>query len=137
MRNHRGLVVAAALFSLLLLAGCTTSDWRFVRTRPADRLTTNVTVRTEPSDAEVSLNGNYLGESPIRVPVMYPVEIKVYERRVAVPFPKVESRDLKTYVFNVFTFTAYKTGYHEGSAEVTLRGNEEREITIKLKRKSR
>jgi hypothetical protein len=137
MRTHQLLVVAAALLFLMSVAGCTTSDWKFVRTRPADRLTTNVTVRTDPPGAEVSLNGDYLGESPIRVPVMYPVEIKVYERRVAVPFPKVESRDLKTYVFNVFTFTAYRTGYHEGRAEVTLRGNEEREITIKLKPKSR
>lgn len=125
-------VVPAALLLLACAVGCTSSRWQYVRNRPDQTATTGVTVRTDPTGAEVSINGEYCGESPVRVPVMYPVEIKVYERRNAVPYPHVESKELKTYVRNVFTFTAIKTGYREGKAEVTLLGNEEREITIKL-----
>ena len=137
MRSRRRLGVVPALLLLACAVGCTSSRWQYVRARPDQTTTTNVTVRTDPTGAEVSINGQYCGDSPVRVPVMYPVEIKVYERRNVVPYPHIDSKELKTYVQNVFTFTAVRTGYRETRAEVTLLGNEEREITIKLVPKAR
>jgi hypothetical protein len=131
-------VGVAALLVLIVATGCgTSSDWQFVRERPPVEVTTRVTVRTDPSGADVSVNDTYLGQSPVAVPIIYRAEVKVYERREALPYPHVESRELKTWVHNVFTFTANKTGYRIGKAEVTLRGGEEREITIKLEPRPR
>ncbi len=137
MNTFLRLGVVPALVLLFLTAGCTSSRWQYLRTRPTQTATTKVTVRTDPSGAEVSINGDYLGEAPVVVPVMYNVEVKVYGRRTVFPYPQRETRELKTWVQNVFTFSAIKTGYSETKAEVTLRGNEEREITIKLHPKQR
>ncbi len=137
MNCNRRIGVAAGLLFLLFASGCAVGRWQYVRNRPDETFRTKVTVHTEPTGAEVSIDGTYLGESPVCVPVMYPLEIKIYERRIGLPYPHVESKQLKTYVKNVFHFTAIKTGYREGRAQVTLRGNEEREITIKLEPKPR
>jgi len=137
MRNLKRLGVVPALILLFCTVGCASSRWQYLRTRPLQTTTTKVTIRTDPTGAEVSVNGNFLGESPLLVPVEYNVELKVYERRTVLPYPHIESKELETWVRNVFTFTAIKTGYTATKAEVTLRGNEEREITIKLTPKER
>jgi hypothetical protein len=138
MSNNRWRRVATILLVLCLAGGCTThGNWNFVRQRPNEKVTTDVIVRTEPTGAEVSINGTLLGEAPVKVPVMYIEEVKVYQRRVLVPVPDVEQRELRSWLSNEFDFTAFKTGYKEGRAHVTLRGEEEREITIKLEPKKR
>ena len=137
MDLHRRIGLPAVLLGLLFVTGCAVGRWQYVRNRPDETFKTEVTVHTEPPGADVSISGTYLGASPVCVPVVYPLEIKIYQRRIGLPYPRVESKELKTYVKNVFHFTAIKTGYREGRAEVTLRGNEKREITIKLEPKPR
>jgi hypothetical protein len=129
--------VLIALGTLVLLGGCKTSSrWKFLRHGPSGKITTKVIVRTEPSGAEVNVNGKYQGLSPIEIPIRYTYATKIYERKEYVPYPQFEQRDFRYYRGNEFTIGAYAVGYEPTTKKVELKGEESIEVTIEL-RKSR
>ena len=134
MTGSRGRLAGAlaALVAVLLLAGCASSRWRFVRNRPDETMETRVTVRSEPPGAEVLLNGKYMGVTPFAVPVRYPCEVRVYERREALPYLHVESKETRTWKGNEFTFRFRLPGHHETERKLTLTGEETRELSVPL-----
>ena len=126
-----------ALLPALVLGGCATSNWMFVRERPQEKVVTKVLVRTVPSGAEVSVNGHFQGNTPIEIPVRYPVNIRVFQRREALPYPHMEEREVRTYERNVFRFDAFLMGHDRATESVTLLGEETKAVTINLKAKSK
>lgn len=125
------LPIAAVLF-VLISSACTSSRWQYVRDRPPGKTTTEVTVRTNPENAEVRLRDKYMGQSPVVIPIRYSCEVKVYQRRVALPYPQVEERELKTWVGNEFTFQIFKPGYARTERTVTLNGEEYIDLDVEL-----
>jgi hypothetical protein len=131
-RILRGAAIAA-LLALSSVAACkTSSQWQFVRYGQKLKVTTRVTVRTEPSGAEVSINGKYLGVSPLEVPIRYVKSMKVYSRRNYMP-PGVEERELPNYEHNHHRLTVFKVGYRPAEKEIVLKGEEELEVPFELK----
>ena len=64
--------IVLALGALLTVAGCkSSSQWQFSREGQSGKITTMVLVRTEPTDAEISVSGKYLGRSPVEIPIRY------------------------------------------------------------------
>lgn len=123
--------VAGALALVALAAGCT-SPWRFERERPPDRTVTEVTVKSEPPGAEITLNGAYQSETPFVVPVRYPFHRRIYRRKRYFPVPTWEEREVPTYYHNEFTFRAARTGYHPAGKTITLHGEERTEVLLIL-----
>jgi hypothetical protein len=132
MNQRTALAAALAAAAALLVAGCTASRWQYTRTRPYEHPVTRVTVRSDPPGAEVSLNGDYMGETPFVVPVRYRCEVMVYERRQALPYLHVETKELRTYSSNVFELHFRKYGFRDATRELTLNGEEEIEISVPL-----
>ncbi len=121
-----------AVLALLLVGGCSTSTWQFVRERPSRNTVTEVTVRTTPPGADVFLNGKLLGQSPLIVPVKYSYVTRHYQRRNALPYPHVEDREVKTYEHNKFVFEANAVGYRRARKELVFHGEEKEEFTFEL-----
>jgi hypothetical protein len=121
----------AVLLFALLLAGCA-GQWVFHHEGPPDRATTDILVKTEPTGADVSVNGEYIGRAPLVVPLRYTVETRVYERRRYLPWPHVETRELPSYG-REFRFTAHAPGWAEAEQIVIPAGEEKRELRIVLR----
>ena len=113
----------------LLGAGCVRGGWHYVDERLPERATTEVLVQTEPAGADVSVNGEFLGRSPLIVPVRYPFVTRVFERRRMLPWPHVEEREVPVYS-STFTFSAVTTGFMP--AEETLRPAGEEKLSLRL-----
>ncbi len=126
---------AVALFCLLLASGgCRLSgEPRFVRQRPPRKVETKVTVRSIPSGAEVTLGGRYLGETPLLVPIRYRCDIRIFEQKKSLPYPHTETREIRSYPRNRFTFELYKVGYERAQRVIELHGEEERGIEVRLR----
>jgi hypothetical protein len=132
MSGLRILVVASALLLVLTTTTCTSSRWEFVRERPHQVYTTDVTITTEPEVADVSINGTFVGQSPIIIPIQHKAEVKIYERRRALPYPHHETREVPTFIRNTFEIGAYATGYHLTTEKITLKGEAEQTLHIRL-----
>ena len=128
--------VLLALGAALLLGGCkTSSQWQFVRRGPSRKIVTKVLVRTEPTGAEISVNGNFVGRAPVEIPIRYAKSTKVYERRNYAPYPHVEERELPEYSGNTFTIGAYVVGYHKAEEQLELTGEESMDVSLVLRAK--
>ena len=121
-----------ALLLALVGASCTSSRWQFVRDRPPGKATTEVRIRTVPENVEVRLRDDYMGQSPVAIPIRYSYEVKVYQRRKALPYPSVEEKEHKTYVRNEFVFQFFKPGYVRTERTVTLEGEEAVDLEVTL-----
>lgn len=126
-----GRAAAAALVALsLALFGCATSDnWHYVRQRPRQTAETEATVISHPAGAEVFLNGTYMGVAPFVVPIRYPYDLRVFERRVLLPTPHIEEKEVPTYLRNEFTFQFHWSGGKSESVKITLHGEEKVEVS--------
>ena len=120
-------VVAAAL----LLGGCA-SKWVCAQDAPGDYATTRVKVTTDPPGGDVSVNGNRLGKAPFVVPIRYPYQLKVYERRNFWPYPHREEKETRYYFQNGYTFQAFLVGHSMAQRELRLFGEEEVEVELTL-----
>lgn len=122
-------IAGLAAAAVLLLAGCSSmTNWRFLRERPSGKATTRVTVTSEPDGAEVTLNGDYMGTTPFVVPIAYPYAVRVFERRVALPYPHVEQKEIDTYRNNVFTFRFHAIDHELVDRRLELRGEPEAKV---------
>ncbi len=99
--------------------------------RPPGKATTEVTLRTIPEGAEVSVNGTYLARAPLVVPLRYPALVQVYERRRFLPWPHVESRELPRYE-RTFRFEALLPGFEPGTVDVFPQGEQALNVEIVL-----
>jgi hypothetical protein len=117
----------------LLLTGCT-SRWQFHRFAPGGSVTTQVEVTTSPPGADVTVNGKPLAKAPFVVPVKYPFEVRVFERRNALPYPHREERRVRDYDRNRFTFRAVLVGYTTAEKVVRLNGEERVEVRLTLRK---
>lgn len=120
----------------MLLAGCASSRWKYIRERPSAKAVTKVKVTTEPAGAEISVNGNYQAKSPVEIPVRYPYIVRLYERREMLPYPHVEEREVPIYSGNVFRFDANLLGYRGATKSVALQGEEQVEVHIRLEKRT-
>jgi len=126
--------VLLALGVLLAAGGCKTSSrWTLLRHGPSGKITTKVTVRTNPPGAEVNVNGKFQGPAPIEIPIRYTYSTKIYERKEYVPYPQFEQKELRSYDKNEFTIGAYVVGYREASEKIELNGEKAREVTLELR----
>jgi hypothetical protein len=121
----------AAAMLAILLGGCA-GQWVFNREEPIARTTTEVTVRTQPAGADVSVNGEYIGQSPLTVPLRYSYEVRVYERRCYLPWPHVESRQVPSYA-REFRFSARTTGFSDAEQVLIPTGEEKLDLRIVLR----
>ena len=127
-------LVAVALLSL---TGCSAwSNWIYAREGPPGKSTTEVTIVTDPPGAEISINGKYLGESPLIVPVRYAYDMRIFVRRKTVP-PELEEKRVKIYTENEFVFSAYSTGYRRAKTTIFLHGEALQQIHLTLTPKKR
>ena len=137
---RRAVTLSRALCCILLsaaaLTGCSSwTQWKHIEDRPGGKATTKLLVRTVPTGAEVSINGDYQGKAPLEIPVRYPFEVRVYERSQALPYPHREERELRSYSRNVFRLEAYLMGRVRGTQTVTASGEETLDVTITLPEK--
>ena len=114
-----------------LLAGCT-SKWQFHRIAPGGHVTTDVHVTTSPPGADVTVNGSPLAKAPFVVPVKYRFEVRVFERRNALPYPHREERRVRDYSRNRFNFRAVLVGYTMAEEVVRLNGEERVDVELTL-----
>jgi hypothetical protein len=135
MSRRTTLAILAVTLLVLPVAGCSSwSQWQFIRERPGEKVVTKLLVRTVPPGGEISINGSYQGKAPIRIPVRYESSYRVYERREALPYPHVETREVPSYRGNVFRLDAYVIGRGKATQTVTANGEEELEVTIEYDR---
>ena len=123
-----GLVATAAL-----AAGCT-SQW-YPGFERRDIATTDVIVKTEPPGAAIYLDGKKLqSPAPLRQPVAYDHVERLYERQSNKFLLYHYKEDLRRHEYgnNRHVFEARLDGYYDTSEEITLNGEAERTITIKL-----
>ncbi|MEN8148550.1 MAG: PEGA domain-containing protein [Planctomycetota bacterium] len=126
-----------ALGALLAVSGCkTASQWQFSRQGKSGKITTLVTVRTQPTDAEVSVDGKYQGRSPVEIPIRYVYKTRVYERKEYFPYPHFEERELVGYERNDFTIGAFVVGYRVAEKEIELKGEEKIELVLTLEKRT-
>ena len=129
----RPLLVVGVVCCALLSAGCP-GKWAHHREGAPGHSKTEVTVVTDPPKADVSVNGEYLGRAPLIVPLEYPHEVRVYERRRYLPWPRIETREVP--IFTVaFTFSAVATGYAVAEEKIVPQGEEKREVLLTLRPK--
>jgi hypothetical protein len=132
-RRFPGAAAIGTAAAVLLLVGCTHfENWQFVRQRPPETVTTRVNVITEPSDASVFVNGKFMGRSPQKMDLKYDVSARIYQRRVALPYPQIEEKEVGEYTRNVFVIRAVITGYQPAEQKVKLKGQEEEELRLTL-----
>ena len=145
--------------ALLLLCGCR-SQW-YPGVAHHDIVRTNVLIRTEPSGARIRFNGKEMpSPAPIRVPVDYDHYETMYERQTNAGADMREGESTLTqvvtapvwlaasavhhaeevrrheYAGNQHEITAWLPGYEEAVVTITLEGEAERQVTLKLERTS-
>ena len=139
----------------LLAAGCS-SQW-FEVTSNNDIVRTDIVIRTEPAGATLTFDGvRQIKPTPIRLPVEYDHIETLYERQAnygsrmregmsgfveVLAFPvwgiasffhyRNETRR-HTYGGNIHTILAEMTGRDDAQATVTLEGEAEHPVTLKL-----
>jgi len=129
---------AAAILPLLLLSACSsTGRWQLVRQLQPESKETLVTFVSVPEGAEVTVNGNYVGETPLELRMKHRARPQVWERWQPVPYPHVEEKTLYSYIDNDFTVRFVKTGFFRKTRELELHGEEELEVKVELIPKSR
>lgn len=147
----------APLAALLLLGGCR-SQW-YPGVAHHDIVRTNVLIRTEPPGARIRFNGKEMSApSPIRVPVDYDHYETMYERQTNAGADMREGQSTLTqvvtapvwlaasavhhgeevrrheYAGNQHEISAWLPGYEEAVVTVTLEGEAEHPVTLKLER---
>jgi hypothetical protein len=144
-------VLAAAL----LAAGCTSQWYEGPSTR--DVVLTDVVIHTEPEGADILVDDvKQTARSPIRLPVRYDHTATIWERQtnagrqmredmgpvmtiltcpvwlVASLFHEKEELLRHTYEGNVHNVTALMPGRDQADLTVTLKGEAEKVVTLKL-----
>jgi hypothetical protein len=130
--SRRARLVAG--LALGLLPGCT-SQW-YMGGERAELVTTVVRVDTEPQGAVVYFNGVRQAAAPVRIPVEYDHVEQLWSRQNNrfLVYHYREDRRRHVYGNNVHTVAAHLPGHVEAEQVVTLEGQEEVAVTLRLPR---
>jgi hypothetical protein len=154
MRNRGALI---ALTGALLLAGCK-SQW-YQQHEVHNLITTEVTLRSEPSGANITWQNQSIGRTPARMPVEYDHTEQLWSRQVnqgelmredmgpvvkiltfpvwgiASFFHTTQDRRRHVYSGNMFDVVVTKPGYQSASRQVELQGEDEVDVSFRLEKR--
>ena len=150
----RGTTWAATAVLAIAATGC--QSQYYLQMESPNKLTTDVVIRTEPSGADIRWNDVAIGRSPLRMPVEYNHTEQLWTRQTNVGarlreewgtlgtiigFPIWlpaslfhETEDVRRHVYgnNVFEVTARMRDHADTYRTVTLEGEDEVEVRIRL-----
>jgi hypothetical protein len=127
-------LASAALAGFLLVLGGCAKEWHRIREEGSVRIQTEVVVHTDPPGADVTVNGERRGATPVRIPFIYRYRKVIWGRRVSYGvYREPEERMVPEYFNNIFDVELVKPGFELETHELMLRGEKEKEFHVTLK----